>query len=74
MGHYIIGLDKGPAHQIGYVPMIKVLSTYILMDHLAQAQAQAQPVIHGVHPHMLSHQLHHHVNAKLLEELMADQT
>ena len=53
---------------MGYAPVLKVLSTYTLMEELALAQ----PVIHHGQPYLRLHQRHrrcHHVRHERLEVL-----
>ena len=53
---HLIGLDKMPTHVMGFEPMIKVLSTYILMNQLVNSRLTMphliitgfHPIIHGV--------------------------
>ena len=74
------GLYIRQAHQMGYAPMIKVLTNETLMDQSAHAQPaqlepQAQLVIHVVYPQLHLHQLHHHhrVSGEGLEVLLVAQ-
>ena len=48
---HLIGLDKMLTHVMGFKPMIKVLSTYILIDQLVNPRlTMPHPVIPGLHP------------------------
>ena len=59
---------------MGFEPMIKVLSTYILMDQLVNPRlTMPHPVIRGLTTQLVNHQLHHALNAELLEGLVVDQ-
>ena len=71
---HLIGLDKMSTHMMGFEPMIKVLSTYILTDQLVNpCVTMPHPVIHGLTAQLVNHQLHHALNAGLLEGLVVDQ-
>ena len=57
---------------MGYIPVLKVLSTYTQMEELALAQAQAQQIIHHRQPKLRLHRRHrcrHHVRHEQLEVL-----
>ena len=59
---------------MGYKPMIKVLSTYILTDQLVNPHVpMPHPVIRGLTAQLVNHRLHHALNAGLLEGLVVDQ-
>ena len=48
---HLIDLNKKSTHVMGFEPMIKVLSTYILTDQLVNARlTMPYPVISGLHP------------------------
>ena len=48
---HLIGLDKMSTHMMGFKPMIKVLSTYILMNQLVNSRlTMPHPVITSLHP------------------------
>ena len=48
---HLIGLDKMLTHVMGYKPMIKVLSTYILADQRVKSRLiMSHPIILGPHP------------------------
>ena len=54
--------------------MIKVLSTYILIDKLVDPRVtMPHPVIRGPTAQLVNHRLHHALNAGLLEGLVVDQ-
>ena len=69
---HLIGLDKMSTHVLGFEPMIKVLSTYILTDQLVNPHLMPHPVIPGLNAQLVNHRLHHALNARLLEGLVAD--
>ena len=59
---------------MGFEPMIKVLSTYILTDQLVNPHlTMPHPVILGLNAQLVNHQLHHALNTGLLEGLVVDQ-
>ena len=59
---------------MGFEPMIKVLSTYILTDQLINPRiTMPHPVIPGLNAQLVNHQLHHALNVGLLEGLVVDQ-
>ena len=71
---HLTGLDKISTHVMGFEPMIKVLSTYILMDQLVNpCVIMPHPVIRGLTAQLVNHRLHHALNAGLLEGLVVDQ-
>lgn len=71
---HLTGLDKMSTHVMGFEPMIKVLSTYILTDQLVNPRVtMPHPVIHGLTAQLVNHWLHHALNAGLLEGLVVDQ-
>ena len=48
---HLIGLDKMSTHIMGFEPMIKVLSTYILTDQLVNSRlTMLHPIIPGLYP------------------------
>ena len=48
---YLIGLDKMSTNMMGYKPMIKVISTYILTDQLVNPRlTMSYLVISSLHP------------------------
>ena len=70
----LIGLDKMSTHVMGFKPMIKVLSTYILTDQLVNHRlTMSHPVIPNLNAQLVNHRLHHALNARLLEGLVVDQ-
>ena len=71
---HLIGLDKMSTHVMGFEPMIKVLSTYILTDQLVDPRlTMSHLVIPGLNAQLVNHRLHHALNAGLLEGLVVDQ-
>ena len=59
---------------MGFEPMIKVLSTYILTDQLVNPRVtMPHPVIPALNAQLVNHRLHHALNAGLLEGLVVDQ-
>ena len=59
---------------MGFEPMIKVLSTYILADQVVNPRVtMPHPVIRGPTAQLVNHRLHHALNAGLLEGLVVDQ-
>ena len=71
---HLIGLDKMSTHVMGFEPMIKVLSTYILTDQLVNPRlTMPHFVIPGLNAQLVNHRLHHALNAGLLEGLVVDQ-
>ena len=59
---------------MGFEPMIKVLSTYILTDQLVNPRVtMPHLVIRGPTTQLVNHWLHHALNAGLLEGLVVDQ-
>ena len=71
---HLIGLNKMSTHVMGFEPMIKVLSTYILKDQLVNPRlTMPHPVIPGLNAQLVNHRLHYALNARLLEGLVVDQ-
>ena len=71
---HLIGLDKMSTHVIGFKPMIKVLSTYILIDKLVDPRVtMPHPVIPSLNAQLVNHRLHYALNAGLPEGLVVDQ-
>ena len=71
---HLTGLDKMLTHEMGFEPMIKVLSTYILTDQLVNPRVtMPHPVIPTLNAQLVNHRLHHALNARLLEGLVVDQ-
>ena len=71
---YLIGLDKMSTHVMGFDPMIKVLSTYILTDQLVNPYlTMLHHVISGLNAQLVNYRLHHALNVGLLEGLVVDQ-
>ena len=71
---YLIGLDKMSTHVMGFDPMIKVLSTYILTDQLVNPYlTMPHHVISGLNAQLVNYRLHHALNVGLLEGLVVDQ-
>ena len=59
---------------MGFEPMIKVLSTYILTDQLVNPRVtMPHPVICGLTAQLVNPRLHHALNVGLLEGLVVDQ-
>ena len=59
---------------MGFKPIIKVLSTYILTDQLVNPRVtMPHPVIPTLNAQLVNHRLHHALNAGLLEGLVVDQ-
>ena len=52
---HLVDLSIGGVHRMGYEPVSNVLFTYTLMEELALAQSQPQPVIHSGHPQLCLH-------------------
>ena len=70
---HITGLDKMSTHVMGFKPMIKVLSTYILTDQLVNPHVtMPHPVIPALNAQLVNHRLHHALTAGLLEGLVVD--
>ena len=71
---HLIGLDKMSTHVMGFEPMIKVLSTYILTDKLVDPRlTMPHPIIPSLNAQLVNHQLYHALNAGLPEGLVVDQ-
>ena len=71
---HLTGLDKMSTHVMGFEPMIKVLSTYILTDQLINPRiTMPHPVIPGLNAQLVNHRLHYALNAGLPEGLVVDQ-
>ena len=70
LGHWsmhLIGLNKMSTHVMGFEPMIKVLSTYILTDQLVNPRlTMPHLVIPGLNAQLVNHRLHHALNVGLL--------
>ena len=61
-------------HVMGFEPMIKVLSIYILTDQLVNpCLTMPHPVIPGLTAQLVNHRLHHALNVRLLKGLVVDQ-
>ena len=71
---HLTGLDKMSTHVMGFEPMIKVLSTYILTDQPVNPHVtMPHPVIPALNAQPVNHRLHHALNAGLLKGLVVDQ-
>ena len=71
---HLIGLDKISTRVMGFEPMIKVLSTYIITDRLVNPRLiMPHPIIPGLNAQLVNHRLHHALNVGLLEGLVVDQ-
>ena len=71
---HLIGLNKMSTRMMGFEPMIKVFSTYILTDQLVNPRLiMPRPVILGLNALLVNHRLHPALNDGLLEGLVVNQ-